>query len=115
MMKIGMACDHGAYSYKEEIKQMLMDEGHEVVDCGCHDTSGFSLENCSAATSTNGFNALEPAAVIVPLKLFPFESLSFDAAFELHPTIAADNPTIIAPFKNLFIFSLSSFLSTHIS
>ena len=36
-MKIGMACDHGAYTYKEEIKQMLIDEGHEVVDCGCHD------------------------------------------------------------------------------
>ena len=32
-MKIGMACDHGAYTYKEEIKQMLIDEGHEVVDC----------------------------------------------------------------------------------
>ena len=30
-MKIGMACDHGAYTYKEEIKQMLIDEGHEVV------------------------------------------------------------------------------------
>ena len=38
-MKIGMACDHGAYTYKEEIKQMLIDEGHEVVDCGCHDTN----------------------------------------------------------------------------
>ena len=80
------------------------------------ETSGFSFENCSAATSTNGFNALEPAAVIVPLKLSLFDSLSSDAALpELHPTIAADNPTIIAPFKNLFIFSLSSFLSTHIS
>ena len=79
------------------------------------ETSRFSFENCSAATSTNGFNALEPAAVIVPLKLSFFESLSSDAVFELHPTIAADNPTIIAPFKNLFIFSLSSFLSTHIS
>ena len=32
MMKIGMACDHGAYTYKEEIKQTLIDEGHEVVD-----------------------------------------------------------------------------------
>ena len=38
-MKIGMACDHGAYTYKEEIKQMLIDEGHEVVDCGCHGTN----------------------------------------------------------------------------
>ena len=80
------------------------------------ETSGFSFENCSAATSTNGFNALEPAAVIVPLKLFPSDLLSSDAVFdELHPTIAADNPTTIAPFKNLFIFSLSSFLSTQIS
>lgn len=35
-MKIAIACDHGAYEYKEIIKEMLIKEGNEVVDCGCH-------------------------------------------------------------------------------
>ena len=48
-MKIGMACDHGAYTYKEEIKQMLMDEGHEVIDCGCHDTSSVDYPDMAKA------------------------------------------------------------------
>ena len=34
-MKIAIACDHGAYDYKMEIKKMLEEEGHEVIDCGC--------------------------------------------------------------------------------
>ena len=46
-MKIGMACDHGAYTYKEEIKQMLIDEGHEVVDCGCLLHSIAGRDRCS--------------------------------------------------------------------
>lgn len=37
-MKIAMACDHGAFEYKEEIKEMLKEMGHEVEDFGCHDT-----------------------------------------------------------------------------
>ena len=49
MMKIGMACDHGAYTYKEEIKQMLIDEGHEVVDCGCHDTNSVDYPDMAKA------------------------------------------------------------------
>ena len=48
-MKIGMACDHGAYTYKEEIKQMLIDEGHEVVDCGCHDTNSVDYPDMAKA------------------------------------------------------------------
>ena len=33
-MKIAMANDHGAYSYKLEIKKMLEQEGYTVIDCG---------------------------------------------------------------------------------
>lgn len=35
-MKIAMACDHGAFEYKEEIKAMLTEMGHEIEDFGCH-------------------------------------------------------------------------------
>ncbi len=48
-MKIGMACDHGGYSYKEEIKSMLQSEGYEVIDCGCHDTNSVDYPDMAKA------------------------------------------------------------------
>ena len=33
-MKIAIACDHGAYEYKEMIKDMLLGQGHEGKDFG---------------------------------------------------------------------------------
>ena len=33
-MKIGMGGDHAGYAYKEEIKNMLQEMGHEIVDYG---------------------------------------------------------------------------------
>ena len=38
-MKIEIACDHGAYEYKEMIKAMLEQEGHEVLDFGTDSTA----------------------------------------------------------------------------
>ena len=38
-MKIGIACDHGAYEAKEAIKEMLSEEGHEVKDFGTYSTA----------------------------------------------------------------------------
>ena len=35
-MKIAVACDHGAFEYKEIVKEMLTEMGHEVEDLGCH-------------------------------------------------------------------------------
>ena len=40
-MKISLACDHGGYLLKEDIKNHLENLGHEVIDCGCN-----SLESC---------------------------------------------------------------------
>ena len=37
-MKISMACDHGAYEFKEEIKKYLEGKGFEVTDEGCYST-----------------------------------------------------------------------------
>ena len=33
-MKIAIAADHGGYELKEELKDYLWDEGHEVIDLG---------------------------------------------------------------------------------
>ncbi len=38
-MKIAIACDHGAYEYKEMIKEMLLSKGHEVKDFGTDSTA----------------------------------------------------------------------------
>ena len=48
-MKIAMACDHGAFTYKEEIKKMLTDEGYEVVDCGCHSEASVDYPDLAEA------------------------------------------------------------------
>ena len=37
-MKISIGCDHGGYALKETVKAMLMEQGHEVMDVGCHST-----------------------------------------------------------------------------
>ena len=37
-MKIAMGADHGGYSLKEVIKKHLVENGHEVLDLGTHDT-----------------------------------------------------------------------------
>ena len=37
-MKIALACDHGAFEYKEIVKEMLTKEGHIVEDFGCYST-----------------------------------------------------------------------------
>jgi len=40
-MKIALGSDHAGYVYKEAIKRMLIDEGHDVADFGTN-----SAENC---------------------------------------------------------------------
>lgn len=40
-MKIAMGCDHGGYALKETIKKMLVEQGHEVKDCGT-----YSADSC---------------------------------------------------------------------
>ena len=47
-MKISMACDHGAFEYKEMIKAMLSAEGHEVVDYGCHSKESMDYPDTAA-------------------------------------------------------------------
>ena len=38
-MKIALGCDHGGYEYKEKIKEHLLKEGYEVIDCGTNSTA----------------------------------------------------------------------------
>jgi len=40
-MKIAIASDHAGFSYKEQIKTVLIEQGHEVRDFGTH-----SMDSC---------------------------------------------------------------------
>ena len=40
-MKVALACDHGGYALKEELKAMLTEQGYTCKDYGCH-----SQESC---------------------------------------------------------------------
>ena len=35
-MKIGLACDHAGFDYKEKLKELLSSEGNEINDYGCY-------------------------------------------------------------------------------
>jgi ribose 5-phosphate isomerase B len=38
-MKIGLACDHAGFEYKEELKKYLSSKTHKVKDFGCYSLS----------------------------------------------------------------------------
>jgi len=35
-MKIGLACDHAGFKYKEKLKELLSSKGNEINDYGCY-------------------------------------------------------------------------------
>ena len=35
-MKIGLACDHAGFEYKEKIKEYLSSKGNQMKDFGCY-------------------------------------------------------------------------------
>ena len=35
-MKIGLACDHAGYKYKEKVKEYLINKGYNILDFGCY-------------------------------------------------------------------------------
>lgn len=50
-MKLGLSCDHGAFEYKEIIKEILTKEGHEVEDFGCHNTESVDYPDTASAVA----------------------------------------------------------------
>ncbi len=38
-MRIAMGSDHAGFALKEQIRQFVQDQGHEVQDCGAHDAA----------------------------------------------------------------------------
>lgn len=50
-MKISLACDHGGYELKENIKKWLEERGLEVVDFGCHSTESCDYPDFAEAAA----------------------------------------------------------------
>ncbi len=42
-MKIAMASDHAGYELKQEIKEILEGQGHEIADFGAHSAEAAGL------------------------------------------------------------------------
>ena len=58
-MKISIACDHGAFDLKNDVKAHLTAQGHEVIDFGCH-----SEERCDYPDFAHPLaNAIEESVV----------------------------------------------------
>lgn len=47
-MKIAVACDHGALEYKEKVKVLLEEMGHEVEDFGTHTKDSMDYPDTAA-------------------------------------------------------------------
>ncbi len=55
-MKLAIACDHAAVTYKDLLRDRLRSAGHEVTDCGTNDTAScdypdYALKACSLVAS----------------------------------------------------------------
>ena len=50
-MKIALACDHGGYAMKEELKGWLTELGHEYEDFGCYSTESCDYPEFAAAAA----------------------------------------------------------------
>ena len=56
-MKIAVACDHGGYDYKEIVKDLLLEMGHEVKDCGCPSTQSVDYTApCAKAVASKEYD-----------------------------------------------------------
>ena len=58
MKKIGLACDHAGFKYKEKIKILLEEKGYEITDFGCYseesvDYPDFAHELATAISRNN--------------------------------------------------------------
>lgn len=50
-MKIAMGSDHGGFDLKEQIKAWLQENGHAVVDFGCHSKESCDYPDFGAAAA----------------------------------------------------------------
>lgn len=52
MKKIGIACDHAGFDYKEKIKKVLEEKGYTVSDFGCYSNESVDYPDFAHAIAT---------------------------------------------------------------
>jgi ribose 5-phosphate isomerase B len=60
-MKIGVACDHAGFDYKEKLKEFLSSKGNEINDYGCYSLDSVDYPDFAhklAKSIENGENEL---------------------------------------------------------
>ena len=50
-MVISIACDHGAFDLKERLKAHLLEQGHQVADCGTNSTDSCDYPDFAQAAA----------------------------------------------------------------
>ncbi len=50
-MRISIACDHGAFDLKERLKAHLLEQGHQVTDCGTNSGESCDYPDFAAAAA----------------------------------------------------------------
>ncbi len=53
MKKIGVACDHAGFEYKEKLVQYLKEVGHQVQDFGCYGTDSVDYPDFAHALANS--------------------------------------------------------------
>jgi ribose 5-phosphate isomerase B len=50
-MKIALGSDHAGYEVKQALAAALKEDGHEIVDCGCHSTDSVDYPDLAHAVA----------------------------------------------------------------
>jgi ribose 5-phosphate isomerase B len=64
-MKIAMGCDHHGLALKEQLKEHLVELGHEVDDHGCHTTDEVDYPDVAVAVARDVAAGVAERAVLV--------------------------------------------------
>ena len=64
-MKISLAADHAGFGLKEQIKEKLRREGHEVLDRGCFDENSTDYPDYGVLAARDVADGLAERAVMV--------------------------------------------------
>lgn len=64
-MKVAVACDHGAYDYKEIVKEMLTKQGHVVQDFGCYSDASVDYPDYAGPCAQSVANGENERGIVI--------------------------------------------------
>lgn len=64
-MKIAIGADHGGFQMKAQLKELIAEMGHEVVDVGCYSTESVDYPDFAAALSEKVAGGECPRGILI--------------------------------------------------